>query len=130
MFSTQQSWRFDVLGAVDNPFVHLMNPAESNIAIPGNMKQWPMTDGLMIASFLFPDQLIKSQAKLDCTVELHGWLSRGQVAVNSHPNQVPNVNVIQLLNIDAAKEALLWSVHPNWLNLRLNQGPRTNDIDG
>lgn len=104
-----------------------MNPAERNIAIPGGFAQWPMTDGLSIAAFLFPDQLIKQQEKLDCTVELHGRLTRGQVAVNHRPNRVPNVNVVQLLNIDAAKEALLWTVHPNWLNLRQNQ-PSVNEI--
>lgn len=95
-----------------------MNSADKNIVTLHGMTQWASPDGLMVASFLFPDQLIKRQEKLDCTVELHGWLTRGQVAVNHTPSKVPNVHVIQLLNIDAAKEALLWSVHPTWKNIR------------
>lgn len=114
----KQSWRIDVLGAVDHPFVHLMNPAEKAIIIPGGFTQWPLTDALMVASFLFPDQMIKSQEKFDCTVELHGWLSRGQVSIDHRESKVPNVNVIQLLNVDAAKNALLWTVQKNWLNFR------------
>lgn len=95
-----------------------MNPAEQSIVHAHGATQWPMTDGLMVASFLFPEQLIKSQEMLDCTVELHGWLSRGQVAVNHRESKVPNVNVIKLVHVDAAKDAFLWSVHPNWVDLR------------
>lgn len=95
----------------------MMNPVEFAITEPRGLTQWPIIDGLMVAAFLFPDQVVHSQEKLDCVVDLHGWLTRGQVAIDHLATQVPNVNVIKLFNLEAAKAALLWTVHPTMVNL-------------
>lgn len=83
-----------------------------------------MIDALMIGCILFPERLIARQNKYDCDVELHGSLTRGQVAIN-RINGTPNVNVIELLNLDAAKEVLLWTVEPTWVNMPSSSGKKS-----
>lgn len=112
-----QRWRFDELGAIDVPFVHMMNAAELAIAEPRGLEHWPMVDALLVAVFLFADEVVDSDEELDCTVDLHGWLTRGQVAINRLDSKVVNANMVKLFKLEGAKQVLLWSVHPDWVDL-------------
>lgn len=70
-----------------------------------------MYDLLLVACWLFPD-VIRRQAFRNCDVELHGGQTRGMVVINRRSATGSNVNVIELVNQERAKEIVLWAVSP------------------
>lgn len=103
-----QDWRFNVLGAIDHPLIHFMNPIEKAI-FPTDEPIWAPCDALIVACLLFPDHVIVRQKRRCCTVELQGVHTRGQMVVD-YRSEKRNVTVVEVVNCEACKRALLWIV--------------------
>lgn len=135
--SLDVQWRFQVLGRRDHAILRWLNRLERSIwgqdvvddADAGNKTQTTATamttynlcDAFMVGCLLFPERLVRRQKRRKCTVELQGHHTRGQMVVD-HVNadtcyddagdrqHGSNITVIELLDAEACKNLLLWTV--------------------
>lgn len=120
------SWRFDVLGGTkqqqqQHPILRWMEPLERSIwgkCAAGDT--YNVCDAFLVGCLLFPGRLVRRQKRRKCTVELEGRHTRGQMVVdhvngsssgeNENEEATRNVTVIELLDVEACKALLLWTV--------------------
>ncbi|XP_058834807.1 nucleoside hydrolase-like [Topomyia yanbarensis] len=86
-----QTWRFDVLGNSNNPVVQILNPVERKPL--GENDNWMPCDVLVAMSFTHPDLVIERK-RYPADVELHGWLTRGQLVLDHGNEGTGNVTII------------------------------------
>lgn len=99
-------WRFKAIGDIKNELTKLMNPVEEKINTAWNMTHWYTYDAFVLASFINP-KCIKKSAKFHLTVELGGFLTRGQVVLDHLKHKKPNCTVIEELNVELFKSMIL-----------------------
>lgn len=105
-----QEWRFNVLGRQKYPMVSFMNPVERAIFRRLHINNWPIADGLLVASFLQPKMIVKKEGFRNITIEMEGVNTRGQVAIDHFNKDKPNVRIIEEVNMEEFKRYLLWAV--------------------
>lgn len=66
-------------------------------------------DAILTAVFLFPDKCMRKEERHHATVELHGQYTRGQMLIDHRKSKNPNVTVIELVNEEELKKALLFA---------------------
>lgn len=105
-------WRVDVLGAIDNEITRLMNPADANIYPPRGYKHWLPCDALLVAVFLEPKMILKSN-NYHATIELAGIHTRGQVVIDHLRREDDNTTFIEKVDQDLFQKMALWTAgHP------------------
>lgn len=87
-----------MIGVIDHPMVHLMNPIEEKLHLSIGRTFWPLYDALLVGAWLFPEKVIRREMMRNCDVELHGFDTRGMVAIDHQGLTSSNVNVIELVN--------------------------------
>ncbi|GAB0098085.1 uncharacterized protein DMENIID0001_137820 [Sergentomyia squamirostris] len=103
-------WRKNVLGIVDHPVLHLLNPVEeSNYKNLPLSYKWACADGIAAAVLLVPDLVVKTSENVYASVELNGSLTRGQWVLNRR-NKTQNVKMITEIDSETYKKCLFWVV--------------------
>lgn len=70
---------------------------------------WAPCDALIVACLLFPEQVIRKQKRRNCTVELQGVHTRGQMVVDYRSKET-NATVVEQLHSEACERLMLWTV--------------------
>ncbi|XP_062551543.1 pyrimidine-specific ribonucleoside hydrolase RihA-like isoform X2 [Armigeres subalbatus] len=78
-----QTWRFEVLGSASHPVIQILNPVEKKPL--GENDNWMPCDLLVAMAFTHPE-LVTEAKRYRADVELHGWLTRGQLVLD-HMNE-------------------------------------------
>ncbi|KAH8237471.1 hypothetical protein KR038_005974 [Drosophila bunnanda] len=105
-FGITLDWRLNVLGAVQHPFMELLNRVERSMLEPRGFVKWISCDSLLTAAYLFPEAMIADQREYHAAVELSGVHTRGQMVldhlrgrkVDAIHGKESNVRVIRRLN--------------------------------
>ncbi|KAH8392979.1 hypothetical protein KR200_007207 [Drosophila serrata] len=105
-FGVTLDWRLNVLGAVQHPFMELLNRVERSMLVPRGYVKWISCDSLLTATYLFPEAMIADQREYYAAVELSGVHTRGQMVldhlrgrkVDDIHGKKSNVRVIRRLN--------------------------------
>lgn len=103
-----KNWRFDVLGRVNQTNVQLLNEVEKFAF--RNASIFKSFDSFTAASFLFPALVIEEKKRYNVTVELQGYLTRGQTIVN-HLSHDFNANIIQKISETDYKRIMMWTAN-------------------
>lgn len=103
-----QDWRFNILGAIQNRHMELLNAVEKKVWGKSRYTTWISCDAMLAAAVLCPDIVIKSQ-KCHATIELHGTHTRGQVVLDHLQVKDPNVHLIEKVDTSVLKKMLLWA---------------------
>jgi inosine-uridine nucleoside N-ribohydrolase len=112
-----QAWRFNVLGAIQNTQMNLLNTVEKKVWEKSRFMSWIPCDAILAATLLRPDIVMRSQ-KCHATVELHGTHTRGQVIIDHLKLKEPNVHLIEEVDTSVLKKMLLWAAgHPDLDNV-------------
>jgi len=112
-----QAWRFNVLGAIQNTQMDLLNTVEEKVWAKSRFTSWIPCDAILAATLLRPDIVMKSQ-KCHATVELHGIHTRGQVVIDHLKLKDPNVHLVEEVDTSILKKMLLWAAgHPDLDNV-------------
>ncbi|XP_058445410.1 nucleoside hydrolase-like isoform X2 [Malaya genurostris] len=99
-----QTWRFDVLGKTSNPVVQILNPVERKPLGPED--NWMPCDVLVAMSFTHPE-LVTERKRYRADVELHGWLTRGQLVLDHANEGTGNVTIIDNMDTAGVVEKLI-----------------------
>lgn len=67
-------------------------------------------DALLTAALLFPEKCIKTKRQCHATVELHGHHSRGQMILDHLEKNGHNVTIVETMDVEEMKNALIWTV--------------------
>lgn len=112
-----QAWRFNVLGAIQNTQMDLLNTVEKKVWEKSRFTSWIPCDAILAATLLRPDIVMRSQ-KCHATVELHGTHTRGQVIIDHLKLKDPNVHLIEEVDTSVLKKMLLRAAgHPDLDNV-------------
>jgi inosine-uridine nucleoside N-ribohydrolase len=103
-----QAWRFNVLGAIQNTPMDLLNTVEKKVWEKSRFTSWIPCDAIIAAALLRPDIVMKSH-KCHATVELHGTHTRGQVVIGHLKVKDPTVHLIEEVDTSLLKTILLWA---------------------
>lgn len=87
--------------------VQLLNEAER--ICYKNYDTFLPCDAVLSAVFLFPDKCVRKKQRHHATVELQGNYTRGQMLIDHRKIENPNVTVIELVNEEELKKALLFA---------------------
>jgi inosine-uridine nucleoside N-ribohydrolase len=103
-----KTWRIDILGAVSNEIVDVMNLIEENHHFQKNFNP---CDAFLIACIFFP-QILTETEKLYAAIELTGTHTRGEMIVDDRGLDIhkPNCFIIKDFNVESFKKLLLWVV--------------------
>lgn len=104
-----QEWRFDVLGAIKNPVMELINKVDHTI-LPSKTTVWKPADAMLVAAYLYPKTIIITQRSFPASIELHGSQTRGQVVINHKNTTAANIMFIETIDQEAFKRLLVLSV--------------------
>lgn len=96
-----------MLGKVNCKNVQLMNKTEAYCF--RDYKYYVPCDALLTAALLFPEKCITTKRQCHATVELHGHYSRGQMIVDHLGINEHNVTIIETMDVEEMKNALLWT---------------------
>jgi inosine-uridine nucleoside N-ribohydrolase len=111
------AWRFNVLGAIQNSQMNLLNTVEKKVWAKSRFTSWIPCDAILAATLLRPDIVMKSQ-KCHATVELRGIHTRGQVVIDHLKLKDPNVHLVEEVDTSVLKKMLLWAAgHPDLDNV-------------
>lgn len=99
-----QTWRFDVLGKAANPVVQILNPVERKPL--GDGDYWMPCDVLVAMAFTHP-LLVTESKQYPANVELHGWLTRGQLVLDNAKVGTGNVKIIDNMDTSGVVQILL-----------------------
>ncbi|XP_017055820.1 uncharacterized protein C17G8.02 [Drosophila ficusphila] len=116
-FGITLDWRFNVLGAVEHPFMELLNRAEKSMLLPRGFIKWVSCDSLLTAAYLFPEAMIADQREYYATVEISGVHTRGQMVldhlrgrkVDAIHGKQSNVRVVRRLNGEPFRTIIAWA---------------------
>jgi len=112
-----QAWRFNVLGAIQNAQMDLLNTVEKKVWEKSRFTSWIPCDAILAAILLRPDIVMRSRT-CHATVELHGTHTRGQVIIDHLKLKEPNVHLIDEVDTSILKKMLLWAAgHPDLDNV-------------
>lgn len=102
------SWRFDVIGKIDNPITRFLNPIEEKAY--KNQQNWTPYDTYCAASFIDPS-LVRRTENFHMTIELNGMFTRGQVVID-HIDELnyKNVTVIEEIDVEKFKSLMVTTV--------------------
>lgn len=96
-----KSWRFDVIGTIDNDITRLLNPIEEKAY--KKCEEWLPFDTYCAASFIDPS-IVRRREDFHMTIELNGRLTRGQVVIDHiEENEFKNVTVIEEIDVERFK---------------------------
>lgn len=87
-----------------------MNPIEKALFLPReDIKTWPICDAALVATFLFPEEMIIDSRDCHATVELMGLNTRGQLTIDPFNTKPTNVHMLEVIDDVACKEIFLWA---------------------
>lgn len=101
-----KDWRYNILGAVENPMLELITRAEKSIYDP-QPDFWNPCDAFLVGCFLYPEEMITAKVIKNALVELHGSRTRGQMVIDHINTTTPNTVIIENLNVEFFKLLLL-----------------------
>ncbi|EDW82447.1 uncharacterized protein Dwil_GK25813 [Drosophila willistoni] len=121
-FGLTLDWRLNVLGgsAAEQPFIDLLNRAESSVLLSKGFTKWLTCDALLTAAYLLPKLMIADERTYYATVELTGVHTRGQMVLDhlkgrrldDQHGKPMNVRIIRKLNGEAYRKIISWT---GWL---------------
>lgn len=102
------AWRYDILGAIENPLCELITRAEKKVYHElKDWDKWCPCDAYVAASFIEPLKMVTKHLSYHGTVELHGWKTRGQVVLDHLRTEDDNLIIIESLNEEYFKQMLI-----------------------
>lgn len=103
-----KSWRFNVIGKIENKITKFLNPIEEKGF--KNYEYWTPFDTYCAASFIDPS-IVRRTEDFHMTIELNGLFTRGQVVID-HIGEVnyKNVTVIEEVDVEKFKSLVMTTV--------------------
>lgn len=102
-----------MLGKLNGPNIDFLNEVERIFF--ANRKSFKVFDPFVASVILFPE-CIRKQFDCYATVELNGKETRGQMCVGHRSKKPANVTVIEYLNEEAVKNALIFAADATDMN--------------
>lgn len=104
-----QDWRFNgPLADVHSEVVDMLTRAEKKVTETNNSPSWNPGDAILMACFLFEEEMVLKKESSHVYVELSGIYTRGQVAIERINNNLPkNVQIILQANATAFMNYIL-----------------------
>lgn len=99
-----QTWRFETLGNTSNTVIQILNPAERKPLHDGD--NWMPCDLLVAMAFTNPE-LITEKKQYNGNVELHGWLTRGQLVLDHAHEGTGSITIIDNMDQEEVKRILV-----------------------
>lgn len=95
-----------MLGKIKGPNVEFLNEVES--VCFADLEHFNPCDAFLTCVMLFPECIRK---KYDCyaTIDLNGRETRGQMCIGHMSKNPPNVTIIEYLNEEECKKALIFA---------------------
>lgn len=87
--------------------MEILNKAEKSVLVKNNEFNWSPADSILVAAFLFPDEMIVKDDFYIANVELKGDHTRGQLVLNKNLEYKRNTRVVKLVNRDFFKTIIL-----------------------
>ncbi|KAL5275597.1 hypothetical protein ACFFRR_001451 [Megaselia abdita] len=108
-FTIDVDWRLNgPLKSVNTEVLDILNEAETAVLMKHNEVNWAPADAILVATFLYPSEMILKQKDYHGNVELKGDRTRGQMILDRIPSDRPeNVKCIKLVNRDFFKNLVL-----------------------
>lgn len=93
----------------------ILNKAETSVLVKNNAVHWAPADAILVASFLFPDQVIVKEQYYHGEVELKGDRTRGQLILSRVQSEwKENIRVIKLVNRDFFKTVIVEAANKSY----------------
>lgn len=102
-----KSWRFDVVGKIDNKITRLMNPVERKAY--KDKYEWGPFDMYCAAAFIEP-KIVRQAHNFYMTIELNG-VKRGQAVIHHSKRSDFNVRVIEKIDVERLKGLVMETVN-------------------
>lgn len=99
-----KEWRMKVLNSNGNHVTNFMDPIDAKTVLYGNHIN---CDFYLISCFLVRD-IIKKTRRVHAAVELAGNNTRGQVVIDHHGTNEPNVTFIDKIDAEMMKRFMMW----------------------
>ncbi|XP_055845448.1 nucleoside hydrolase-like isoform X2 [Episyrphus balteatus] len=108
-FGISWDWRINTLGSVKSKAIELLNHTEKAILLPKGFPKWIVCDGILLATFLFPEKLIAKSRQYYATVELNGKHTRGQMVLDHKRLNESNVRIIEEVHRENYRKTISWT---------------------
>uniref|UniRef100_T1GUN2 Inosine/uridine-preferring nucleoside hydrolase domain-containing protein n=1 Tax=Megaselia scalaris TaxID=36166 RepID=T1GUN2_MEGSC len=108
-YNVTNDWRFNgPLADIHSDILDLITKPEKKLTDAYGSETWAPADAILMASFLFPEDMILKEEQHRAYVELSGMYTRGQVAVERVDLDLPkNVHFIVKVNETAFQSHIL-----------------------